>query len=218
MNTTKPEPIPKFSWWDLIKAFYYLLDNKRKSYFFYTFILILVLFYDLVPAYLIGRIVDFFSNYISGQPLNGFYNLVLILSVSWGAVSLVRLSIKKRLSIIRADTTYSTKTKGFEKLLDFSLNWHDKENTGNKIEKIKNGVENLKQMQLLLSNDVFRYSTAIIGVLFAFIITKPILFFYSLAYIIVFLIVQLSFYSKMVEMNNTNNALQEKAGGSYYKA
>jgi ABC-type multidrug transport system fused ATPase/permease subunit len=217
MNTTKTEPIPKFSWWDLIKAFYYLLDNKRKGYLFYTFVLILVLFYDLAPTYLIGRVVDFFSNYTAGEPLNGFYNLVLILSISWGAVSLIRLSIKKRLSIIRADTTYSTKTKGFEKLLDFSLNWHDKENTGNKIEKIKNGVESLKQMQNTLSNEFFAYSTTIIGVLISFIFIKPILFFYSLAYIIVFLIVQLSFYNKMVEMNNTNNALQEKAGGSYYE-
>ncbi len=38
MDNKPKESVPKFSWLDLIKAFYYLLDNKRKKYFFYTFI------------------------------------------------------------------------------------------------------------------------------------------------------------------------------------
>jgi len=217
MNNQKSEPVPNFSWWDLVKAFYFLLDKKRKGYLFYTFILIVVLFYDLVPTYIIAQIVDFFSNYSEGQSLNKFYTLTLILSISWGIVSLIRLSVKKRLGVIRTDTIYSTRTKGFEKLLDHSLVWHDKENTGNKVQKIQNGVENTKQLQNLLSGELFGYATTIFGVLSAFILIRPALFFYSLAYIIIFLIVQLSFYNKMVEMNNINNIIKEKASGSYYE-
>lgn len=207
----------KFKWSDLIRSLYFLLDKKRAAYLTYTIILALVLFYDLLPTFVIGRVVDFFTNYSSGQSLYTFYFYVILLTVTWAIVAFIRLTVKKRLTNIQADTAYFTRVRGFERLLDFSISWHDKENTGNKVQRINAGADTLKQLQAILSNDLLSQVTGITGVLIAFTILKPVFLVYSLIYITIFLIVQFSFYRKMLEMNNEQNKLLEKAGGTYYE-
>ena len=64
----------------------------------YTVILILVLFFELVPTLVIGKIVDFFTTYTEGDSLNVFYSYVFFLTIAWGIVALIRLTVKKSLS------------------------------------------------------------------------------------------------------------------------
>ncbi|MDQ3075730.1 MAG: ABC transporter ATP-binding protein/permease [bacterium] len=206
-----------FSWRDMIKAIFYLLENKKKEYLLYTGILVSILFYDLVPVLIVGKIVDFFTNYNPGDSLNTFYFLVIILAVGNSVVALIRLSSKKALSNIQSQVTYSTKVKGFERLLDFSIKWHDSENTGNKVQKIENGISALKDTQQQLSNGIFPQGTAIIGVLIAFIFMNPSLFVYCLLYAGVFILIQASFYKRSLDLNYTYNSMVEKASGTYYE-
>jgi ABC-type multidrug transport system fused ATPase/permease subunit len=207
----------KFSWWDTIKSLYLLLDTHRKAYFFYATVLILVLFYDLVPTLVIARIIDFFTSYSAGDSLSPFYYLTGFLAISSALVAIVRLTVKKRLANIRVETGYFARVKGFERLLDFSIKWHDNENTGNKVQRIQAGSDAAKQIQSLLAGDFFRQVTAIVGVLAAFIFMQPVFLIVSLIYIAIFWTVQLSFYSRMVSMSYENNILLEKAGGTYYE-
>jgi len=216
-NAVQNSEVAGFSWWHLVKAFYFLLDDKRGKYLAYTVVLALALFYDLVPTFLIGRIIDFFTNFHAGDSLNTFYKYVAIFTVTWGVVAMIRLSVKKRLAALQSNVAYFTRVKGFEKLLDFSVAWHEKENTGNKVQRIQNGTDTLKQLQALISNDLLGQIISVVGVLISFLIVKPTFFFYSLIYICIFMAVQLSFYRRMVEMNNQNNILMEKAGGTYYE-
>jgi len=208
---------PNFGWLDLVKAVYFLLEGKRKSYLTYTIILLMVLFYDLVPTLVIARIVDFFTMYTPGDSLTPFYGYVIFLSATTGIVALIRLTVKRKLSNIQSEVTYFTRIKGFEKLMDFSIKWHDAENTGNKVQRIQNGTDSLKQLQASLSNDVFVHATAIIGTLGILLFMRPLFFVYCLAYLAVFTIVQMSFYGRMVELNYAHNIATEKAGGTYYE-
>jgi len=216
-NFSSEKEVLAFSWWKMLKALHYLLDNKRKAYYSYSSILILVLFYSLVPTFVIGRIIDFFTKYKAGDSLETFYYYVTFMTVSWGTISLIRLSLKKRLSIVQSDVTYFTRVKGFERLLDYSVSWHDKENTGNKVQRIQAGTDALRTIQNIMSNGVFSQLTGIFGVLGAFLFLRPMFSLYCLLYVIIFTVIQYSFYHRMVEMNNENNKLQEKAGGAYYE-
>ncbi len=208
---------PAFSWWDMAKALFFLLDKNRKRYLALTSILILIFFYELVPTFIVGRIVDFFTNYTPGSSLNIFYWYVGILSVSWGLVSIIRLTVKNKLNNIRYDVTYFTRVKGFERLMDFSIKWHDSENTGNKVQKIQSGVDALNQLQRSLGQDLFYNVTSIFGVLVAMLFLNPYFSLYSLIFIAIFLCVQLSFYKKIVQMTKENNILAEKASGTYFE-
>ena len=216
MSNLQQDPLD-FRWSDLLKSLHYLLDKKRKAYLVYTVILALVLFYELFPTFVIGKIVDFFTNYSASASLIPFYFYVSVLTITWGIIALIRLTVKKRLSNIQSDTAYFTRVRGFERLLDFSISWHDKENTGNKVQKINAGADTLKQLQMIISNDALSQLTSIVGVLVAFSYIQMSFLVYSLIYLAIFLAVQISFYRKMLEMSNEQNKLLEKAGGTYYE-
>ncbi len=213
----EPSQEMKFSWWDMLKALYFLLDDRRKSFTVYTTILIAVLFYDLIPTLVISKIVDFFTVYKAGDSLATFYYYVIFLSLSLALIAFIRLTVKKKLSDIRVDSVYFTRVKAFERLLDFSVKWHSNENTGNKVQKIQSGTDALMRIQMSLTQEVFIYITAIIGVLSAFLVLIPPLFFVSLVYVIVFYGIQFSFYRRIIRINYENNILSEKAGGKYFE-
>ena len=61
------------SWLEVPKAIWYFLENDRKKFLVAFFILVVIFFYDLVPIFIVGKIVDFFTNYTLGQSLNSFY-------------------------------------------------------------------------------------------------------------------------------------------------
>ncbi|HUD44231.1 MAG TPA: ABC transporter ATP-binding protein [Patescibacteria group bacterium] len=201
----------------MVKAILYLLDKRKKAYIFYTTILFSVLFYSLVPSFVIGKIVDFLTTYKLGMSLLPLYGYVLFLTCATAIIALIRLSVKNRLNNIQSEANYFTRVRGFERLLDFSIKWHDKEDTGSKVQKIQNGTNALGQLQNLLGNDVFVQATSIIGVLLAFLLLKPLFFLYSLIYIGIFVIVQASFYNRMQQMTIEFNKLLEKASGTYYE-
>jgi ABC-type multidrug transport system fused ATPase/permease subunit len=217
MKSDSKETIPKFSWWNLAQAFYYLLDDKRSKYFIQTLVLIAALFYDLLPVLIVGWVVDFFTHYTPGDSLSTFYFYIAILSLSWGIVSLIRLTVKKNLSTIQHNVSYFTKVRGFERLLEFSLGWHDKDNTGNKVQRIQTGVETLKQVQILLSQELLVHLTGAAGVLIVFAYLNKYFLIISLVYLFIVVVIQMSFYKRMVEMNNRGNILTEKAGGTYFE-
>ena len=193
------------------------MGQKKNKYLFYTAVLILVNFYDLVPVFVVGKIVDFFTNYHPGDSLATFYGYTVFLAIATCVVAFIRLDTKRRLTNIRSEIMYEVKVKGFERLLDFSLKWHDTENTGNKVQRIQNGLDALGTMQDQFSNGVFPTGAAIIGVLVAFLFIKPFFLIYCLVYLAIFIFIQMSFYNRMVRMNFEYNSLTEKASGTYYE-
>lgn len=208
---------PEFKWRDMGKAVLYLLKDQRNKYLLYSGILFLVLFYDLVPTLIIAKIVDFFTKYKSGDSLNLFYVYTIFLATTWSIVSLVRLSTKGKLSKIQSQVAYTTKVNGFEKLLDFSIKWHDSENSGNKVQKIQNGINALSDMQNIFSGSIFPQLTAMLGVIIAFLFINKLFLLYCLFYIAIFVLIQVSFYKKMLAMNYAYNSMLEKASGTYYE-
>lgn len=206
-----------FSWFDLGKAMWFLLKGQRKTYLFFTVVLILVFFWTVVPAFVVGKIVDFFTHYHAGGPLLPFYGYVAFLGIMTAIIALIRLSAKNSLSKIQSRVTYFTRVQGFERLLDFSITWHDKENSGNKVQKIQNGTNALSQLQQSLSGDIYFNITVIIGVLIAYTFLNPLFLLISLAYLVIFMIVQVSFYKTMLRLNDEYYALMEQASGVYYE-
>lgn len=206
-----------FGWKDMSRALWYLLGDQKKKYLTLSIIVFLVQFYELVPPYIVGKIIDFFSTYKPSQSLQVFYQYVCFLGIVTGIIALIRLSSKQALSTIQAKTTYANRVKGFEKLLDFSIKWHDKENTGNKVQKIQNGTAVLRDLQRTLSNDVYYNTATIFGVLLFFLFQNLALFILTVLYLTCFLLIQIRYYKITLELNNDYNKLVEQASGTYYE-
>ncbi|MCK5211973.1 ABC transporter ATP-binding protein, partial [Candidatus Parcubacteria bacterium] len=213
MNSQKE--IKKFSWFDLTKSIFFLLDKNRKKYFFWIGVLFVLFFYQLVPPLLLGKIIDFFTIYQKGDNLGIFYFLTVLLGGSYAVVSFLRLATKRILANITADVVYGVRVKGFDKLLAQSLLDHKDENTGAKAQKIENGTRAFQALNSMLNNRVYRAIAAVIGMIFIFAILSPIFIIFLVCYIIGFFIIVWRFNKKLQELNYKKNKATEKASGTY---
>lgn len=205
-----------FAWFDLLRAYWYFSKGHRIAFIGWFFVLFLLLLYTLVPAFIIGKIVDFFIAYHGGS-LTLFYFYILLLGISYALVSIARLISKYKLSNIAIYMKYEARVKGFEKLLDFSLHWHDKQPSGNKAQRIQTGTNALAMALSIFKNDLLPVITATVGVLVVFLFLSIHFALIALAYVIIFIAIQRYFYRKIQILNNKKFESIEQASGAYYE-
>ena len=68
----------KFGWLDLIRSVWFFLEGTRVSFVFWTILLFIGFFYYLVPPFIVGKLVDFFTKYHAGESLNTFFICVML--------------------------------------------------------------------------------------------------------------------------------------------
>ncbi len=212
-NLSKP-----FSWFDVPRSIWYFLSENRSRYLFFTILLFVILFYDLVPAFIAGKIVDFFTSYHAGESLTVFYQYVLFLGVSYTAVSLVRLTAKNRLIQIAIITKTRARILGFERLVNHPLSWHAQENTGNKIQRVFDGANALSGWASIINQTLFPIITSFVGVILIFIFLSPIFALFAIIYFVTFLFIQTSFNKRLAELSNKGNTLSQTASGVYFES
>ena len=89
-----------FSWLDIPKAVWYFLEEDKIKFIFYLATLLIAFFYDLVPVYIVGKMVDFFTNYKAGDSLYPFHFYIIFVSVTWVIVGVVRVKLRGNLGTI----------------------------------------------------------------------------------------------------------------------
>jgi ABC-type multidrug transport system fused ATPase/permease subunit len=204
-----------FRWRDLVRAFWLLLGEQRKHWSALVLSLLVIHFYALVPPFLLGKIVDFFSAYSVGDSLRLFYLYTAILGGSFIVISFTRLSIKRALSNVRSEIVYQIKVRGFEKLLDFSLKWHLEEGSGSKSQKIQNGVDSFVSLNECLTNEVMRSLISMVGGALIFLFLRPRYALFFLVYSVIFWCILRFYYQRIDRENEAFFRAKEKAGGSY---
>jgi ABC-type multidrug transport system fused ATPase/permease subunit len=204
-----------FSWFDLARAYWYLLGGRKWKYLGLQTCLVIVLFYQVVPPLIVGLMVDFFSAYHAGDSLTLFYLYTIGLGVSFVIVSFVRLSIKWVTGNYLSEMKYEVKVKGFERLLDHSLSRHFQETAGAKAQRIKNGVDALRDISYKFNNEILRSITSLIGMIGVFIFLRPAYGLFFLVYALSFLAILRYFYRRIQNENDQYYVSLEKAGGTY---
>lgn len=205
----------KFTWVDVVRSIWYFLDEDKKRWVFFNSILFSVFFYNLVPPYIVGNIVDFFTNYQQSQSLNTFYYYVIFLGVSSAFISLIRLGSKNALTKIGINARTRARVLGFEKLVNLPLHWHAHENTGNKIQRIFTGSGALREWSHLTNNTIFPVVVVFISVIGAFLFLSPIFSVFFLVYLALFFFVQTRFNKKISLLSNQINLLNQAASGIF---
>ena len=184
-------------WKEIPKSIWYFLENDRKKFIASFIILLLIFFYDLVPIYIVGKIIDFFTNYTKGDSLNKFYFYVAFVAVTYIISSLIRLKSKNIMSIIGIKSRTRAKIWGFERLTEFSLDWHNKENTGNKLQRIFTGSDGISNSLSMLRRDILKILANVVGVLIFFLFVDFKFMILILIYTTIFLFIEF-FFSKKI--------------------
>ncbi len=215
MNTTSRNNI---SWIDVPKSIWYFLENDKKKFIIAFFVLLLIFFYELVPVFIVGKIVDFFTNYTKGESLRVFYLYSVLLGLTWIIASIIRLKSKNIISVIGQKVRTRVRIWGFERLTEFSLEWHNKENTGNKIQRIFTGADGVSGILKLLRRDLLKIAATVIGIIIFFIFTDFKFVIFVVIYAGVFLYTEFYFSKKVLRLSNEFNKFNQTAGGVYVES
>lgn len=206
-----------FTWLDIFRSIWHFLEKDKAKYVFFNIILFLVFFYELVPALILGKIVDFFTIWRQGDSLKIFYIYCIFLGAAYSLSSLIRLKSKETLTKIGISAKTRAKTIGFERLMGFSLPWHSKENSGSKVQRIFTGSDAISGWIRLLNDDIYYIATSFIGILSIFLFLNPVFLIFLLIYTFLFFAIQYAFNKKLKIINDDLNSSKEKASGAYFE-
>ncbi len=204
-----------FSWFDVPKTIWMFLDRDRGRFIFFNILLFAVFFYELVPPFIMGKVVDFFTRYHSGDSLQSFYFYLIFLAISYALIALIRLYSKNVLSKTGIAVKSRAKIKGFERLMDASIEWHMEESTGNKVQRILTGSQGLFELIKLGSGNVYYIITNFVGVSLFFLFTNWAFFLFGLIYTLIFSVILFSFNKRMEALGLAYDQALEKSSGSY---
>lgn len=208
----------KFGWFDIPKSIWYFLDKDKPSWVFFNVLLFVIFFYDLIPTLVVGKMIDFFTKYHSGDSLRIFYIYAIFLGVSHTVVSLIRLGSKNKLTKIGISTRARARILGFESLINLPLQWHAQENTGNKIERVFAGSQALRDWSGFVGNSLFPTAVSFIGILTVFFFLSPVFFVFLFIYTTLFFSTEWYFNRKIADLNDAYNRSNQTATGTYMES
>ena len=200
------------------RALLYFLGEDRKRYLWFSAVLLAVQFYTLLPPYLIGRVADFLLQHKPGESLTPMYWTVATLGVAHAVVAMIRLSTKRVIGRMSIDARYRAKVWGFERLLDFSLAWHQQESTGNKAQRVITGAEAVREWSADLMNNLFVAIAAFFGSLVACMWLWPASGIFFVYFVGVLIWLEWFFYRRIARLSDAINASQENASGSFVES
>jgi len=217
-NNPEDQIQKQYTWLDVPKSFWYFLGKNKFKWVFFNILLFTIFTYDFLPPYILGKIVDFFTKYKPGDSLNTFYFYAFFIGTTSIIVAIIRLTSKNRLNRIAISTKTTARIEGFEKLMDHSLSWHSKENSGNKVQRIFNGSQSISEWTTLINQGIFPVANAFIGVIIIFIFLSPVFLIFCATYSIIYLLIENHFNKKIEKLSDELNALRENSSGKYIES
>lgn len=206
-----------FTWRNLFQSLWYFLKGRRAGYVFWSTINFFSNVNALIVPFVVGLIINFFTTYSRGDDLTEFYIYCAIITGSSIITSFVRLIAKRRVSGMAISTKSLVRTMGFAKLLNFSLKWHEKENTGNKIQRIERAAEGLRELIQLFNQKILSFILMFIGILGIFAVLNARFLLFFAIYIGIFGLIEFHYSKRLYLMTEKKNKAMESASGTYFE-
>ncbi|MBS3079506.1 ABC transporter ATP-binding protein [Candidatus Pacearchaeota archaeon] len=208
---------PKYSTIDFGKDLWYFLKKYKGKFIFFTVLLAISSALGLIPAIILSKIIDFFTKYSAGQSTTIFYWYLGALAAIMIVSTILRLRSKYFFGGLTNDLQKDAKVDSFKKLMEGDLIWHDKENTGNKMQKINEGISSLGSFMDLYINRGVDMVITLIGILIILTYLDWKYFFIALAFMFCYLSVEITLNKKIAKKTLEVQIAKEKASGKAYE-
>ncbi|MBI3334148.1 ABC transporter ATP-binding protein [Candidatus Pacearchaeota archaeon] len=115
-------------------------------------------------AFLLGKVLDFFTSYQSGDSLALFYYLVAGIALTGIVQVWMRTYSKTAIGVVGARARQRARQLAVNKLMDLEMAWHESEDTGSKIQRVNAGSQHIYRLfSSLLANNGSVVFIGIIG-------------------------------------------------------
>ncbi|MBM3232979.1 ABC transporter ATP-binding protein [Candidatus Pacearchaeota archaeon] len=202
----------------LVKDFWLLLKGNRVKFSFWMLAMFAAGLLGYVSIYFLGKIVDFFVKYDSGESLQPFYLYAAGIAAVGIIMTLTRQNAKLSILTLGADIRKKIRIIAMSKLIDLELKWHEKENTGAKIQKISSGGQNIYDAMRMFVNEGMSILTGMGGAFVIFVLLDFKYGLFAIGYLIVFLSLQSYFMKKKAVLQDKLNKINEKLSGKVHES
>ncbi len=145
-----------------------LLQPFRRLFFGIFGIAVFTALLDLVKPYILKWVIDSLTNFDLANLLN-LLKLIALYIMSDQLRTIIQYFKDRKVLLLLVKVEYFLGIKSQEKLLDLSLGYHEKENTGSKIVKIERGADKISKF-------IENISWEMMPTLVQLIVTLPALF------------------------------------------
>lgn len=210
--------VKAYSTKEMIKDFWFLLSGYKLKFISYTGILIVASSMPFVITYYLGKIVDFLTNYTIGDSLNFFYLAIAIIGIAGALQVWLRFVCKWNVYQIGTEVRMKVRILAMAKLADLELSWHEKENTGSKIQKITIGSDSLYRLFSFVVDSIIPTFTGLLGAIVALSFFSFKYLAFSLVFAGVYLFGEFYFNKKLAYWQDQMNRVKEKVSGKIHEA
>ncbi len=202
----------------LIRNLYRLLKPYRGKFVFASFLKIIGELAWLYPTYALAAIITFFASYQIGESLTPFWSIMAVFVI----VTIVHVVATYYANFfgypIAEKSAIDAKLQTIKHMFTLDIEWHEKENTGNKVKRIDRGGEGVNQIIRLWFGPFLEIAVGLIGVLF--IITKfdSIVALFTLLFLAVYFFVSVFYTRGATRAKRKENKKDEKLSGIVFES
>ncbi len=208
----------EYTWGRFFKDYWMLLKGRRLRFTIFTILRSISNLAVFAIAFILGMIVDFFVAYEQGDSLNTFYIYVVSIAVLGTVQVWLRFFAKVRMQTIAANIRKEVRVKAMSKLMDLSLKWHEKEETGSKILKINRGGDSIFKGMKDFSNYGIIILMGIGGSMALFLGLNPKYFLFGLIFIAIYLTGEYYFNKRLIYWRMRLDQINERVSGKIHES
>jgi ABC-type multidrug transport system fused ATPase/permease subunit len=216
-NNNNSQTSQSGSYLTFIHALWYFLGAKR--YWFIVWIMLFAAAQVLFITYieLTANLINQLISYNQTKDIQPIIITISLMVVSIIFSGFIRIFAKERITKISLILQSRVKTEGMQKLMEFPISWHQKENSGNKVQRLNTGADNLRQFLNGFNNVLLPSSLNLIllMIVFARLNYKYIIF--AIVFTILVYINEKFFVKRRIAIQNKILKIQEKNAGLQFE-
>ncbi len=143
----------------------------------------------LYTVQLLARMIDYFTTYTPGQPIDSFWYILAGWSLSYIYVVTARQSAKYLCYTVAERAKIDILLRGLSHLNLLDLDWHEQENTGNKLKRIDSGGEGTQRLLKIWIDNVVEIIINFSGMIIILAFTDRLIALIMLLFLITYLCV-----------------------------
>jgi len=172
----------------------------------------------LYPTYALAAITTFFIAYQSGESLLPFWNIIVTLTIVC-LVHFVTIYYANFLGYpIAEKSAIDAQIKTIKHLFLLDIEWHEKENTGNKVKRIDRGGTGVDQLIRMWFGSFIEIAVSLFGILFIISRFDPTIALFTVVFLVIYFAVSVFFTRGAKDAKRNENIKDEEFSGLIFES
>lgn len=211
------QSLARFSWLEpahvITRSLLFFLGEDRKRYAIHLPIVLITETGELLQPFLNGVLITMLIRFEPGASIVPLGLLIVTLAASRGIVATVRLRSKRVLGQIALNCRYRARVWGFERLVGFSMSWHQQESAGNKVQRLITGSDAVRDWGNF-HNEIAQPMSALLGVVVACAFISPWFILFGAYFLVGMVLIERHYDQKIAQLSTHINSGMESASGA----